>query len=65
MTDNAMTDEDAIRNMLTAYVAAWHRNDMDAWGALFTRTATSSPTPPSGGKAGTRTSPVTSRSQPG
>ncbi|MGH3899778.1 MAG: YybH family protein [Pseudonocardiaceae bacterium] len=32
-----MTDEDAIRNMLAAYVATWHRNDMDAWGALFTK----------------------------
>lgn len=32
-----MTDEDAIRNTLAAYVAAWHRNDMDAWGALFTK----------------------------
>ena len=32
-----MTDEDAINNTLADYVAAWHRNDMDAWGELFTK----------------------------
>ncbi len=32
-----MTDEDAINATLSEYVAAWHRNDMDAWGELFTK----------------------------
>jgi uncharacterized protein (TIGR02246 family) len=29
-------DEDAIRATLAEYVDAWHRNDMDVWGELFT-----------------------------
>lgn len=29
-------DEEAIRGVLAAYVEAWNRHDMDAWGALFT-----------------------------
>ena len=32
-----MTDEDAINATLSEYVAAWRRNDMDAWGELFTK----------------------------
>jgi uncharacterized protein (TIGR02246 family) len=32
-----MTDEDTIKATLSDYVAAWHRNDMDAWGELFTK----------------------------
>ena len=29
-------DEGAIRGVVASYVDAWNRNDMDAWGTLFT-----------------------------
>jgi uncharacterized protein (TIGR02246 family) len=28
--------EEAIERLLKSYIEAWHRNDMEYWGALFT-----------------------------
>lgn len=31
-----MNEEKAIEDIFTTYVETWRKNDMDAWGALFT-----------------------------